>query len=189
MAFLKPLLFLTFLLAPTLAQNTTTRSLIEFHLTSCGNTLASDPNNIGSRTWGTITLYSPDAVPNLSTQYATPQGMLPYRAWEGANATAFFYNNGGAPRGFVSVQIPTDAAGKKTGIAAGKLVFEGKNYACTREYGRGYFGGCPAAPGCWAEYTYCSLRYTCKQRETPLPVDRVCPVPQGQYPCYPSWTE
>ncbi|KAF2477231.1 uncharacterized protein BDR25DRAFT_209136 [Lindgomyces ingoldianus] len=157
------LLNLYFFLIPILAQNTTnttipSRFLLSFQLMQCSNGLDSthdpDASPPGSaRLWGVITL----SAPNTSTQFATPQGSIPYHRWEAFNTSAFFYNTVDAPRGFVHVQIPTEAKGYKAYVAAGKVVFEGVDFPCRKEYGRGvYGGGAKSFDG--GRYVYCSLR-------------------------------
>ncbi|KAF2730477.1 hypothetical protein EJ04DRAFT_567665 [Polyplosphaeria fusca] len=96
--------------------------------------------------------------------------------------------------GFVKVDIPAELAGGKALVAAGKVVFEGIDLSCERQIGGGEYSGATAydlsiQPFC-ATYFGSDKRFICKQRDTPLPVDRECqPYRPGHSTpqCYPAW--
>ncbi|KAF2246786.1 hypothetical protein BU26DRAFT_606974 [Trematosphaeria pertusa] len=194
---------------PIAAQNATApRSDLQFSLMHCDNSLARDPYNLpdphgaAARTFNLVALYAPSTN---TTQYVSTS--FPYTPFAGAtNMSAFFWSSThmefppipgnatlayGWPQGLLSIQIPsTSVSGRlKTGVYAGKVLFEEVEYQCVTEYGSGMTGGGPrdCGSGFCASWAYCAARYMCKQWETPVPTERVCG--KHDVSCFPLWEE
>lgn len=169
---------------------------LEFQLVQCSNAAnpSKDPFAVNGteRSWSHIAMFSPNTPQQW--HYALPSPGTPYVRYEGNPRMAYFWSEQPNPRGFLRTEIPAEAIGYQTDVAAGKVVFEGVDYPCQVKWGGPLWGGyCREDYPYCAGYTMCHERFFCKSQEAWNPPlkkneDVHCTERPNQVPrCRPNW--